>query len=239
VAYLCGVLNTELLDLWYALRGKTPRDIWRNYEPKRMNEMPYRPPDGDPRAEEVAGLVRQIAENRRALLPHRKVFKGLDRVVKDPWRTGPVALDEAALVAELPPAETISVRLASQIELTLSEPGRARVSRTQPNELELRRGRARAGSLRGEPQWLDLLEQVLDGQADERIGETLLPKDLGRFRDLAHSRRVLVDDLLNEGRRLVEEVERLVCAIYEVPPDLTDDVVAHAVTRAGTTSSVG
>lgn len=42
VAYLCGLLNSELLDLWYAIRGKTPRDIWRNYEPKPMNEMPYR-----------------------------------------------------------------------------------------------------------------------------------------------------------------------------------------------------
>ncbi len=42
VAYLCGLLNSELLDLWYAIRGKTPRDIWRNYEPKPMNEIPYR-----------------------------------------------------------------------------------------------------------------------------------------------------------------------------------------------------
>lgn len=49
VAYLCGVLNSELLDLWYARRGKIPRDIWRNYEPKPMNAMPYRHvvvPDG-------------------------------------------------------------------------------------------------------------------------------------------------------------------------------------------------
>jgi hypothetical protein len=42
VAYLCGLLNSELLDLWYAVRGKTPRDVWRNYEPKPMNEIPYR-----------------------------------------------------------------------------------------------------------------------------------------------------------------------------------------------------
>jgi hypothetical protein len=42
VAYLCGLLNSELLDLWYAVRGKIPRDVWRNYEPKPMNEMPYR-----------------------------------------------------------------------------------------------------------------------------------------------------------------------------------------------------
>jgi hypothetical protein len=42
VAYLGGLLNSELLDLWYSIRGKTPRDVWRNYEPKRMKEMPYR-----------------------------------------------------------------------------------------------------------------------------------------------------------------------------------------------------
>jgi Eco57I restriction-modification methylase len=49
VAYLCGALNSELLDLWYARRGRTPRDIWRDYEPKPMNEIPYRHvalPDG-------------------------------------------------------------------------------------------------------------------------------------------------------------------------------------------------
>ena len=49
VTYLCGLLNSELLDLWYAVRGKTPRDVWRNYEPKPMNEIPYRhvsAPDG-------------------------------------------------------------------------------------------------------------------------------------------------------------------------------------------------
>lgn len=42
VAYLCGLLNSELLDLWYAIRGKTSRDIWRDYEPRPMNAMPYR-----------------------------------------------------------------------------------------------------------------------------------------------------------------------------------------------------
>ena len=42
VAYLCGLLNSELLDLWYAVRGKTPWHVRRNYEPKPMNEMPYR-----------------------------------------------------------------------------------------------------------------------------------------------------------------------------------------------------
>src|SRR5204863_2445403 len=34
-----------------------------------------------------------------------------------------------------------------------------------------------------------------------------------------------VNELLREGRRLVEEVERLVCALYAVPDDLTEEVV--------------
>lgn len=41
MAYLGGLLNSELLDVWYAVRGKTPRDVWRKYEPKRMKQIPY------------------------------------------------------------------------------------------------------------------------------------------------------------------------------------------------------
>jgi len=39
-------------------------------------------------------------------------------------------------------------------------------------------------------------------------------------------------DLLEEGRVLVEAVERLVCRLYGLPVDLEDGVVAHAVRRA-------
>ena len=35
-----------------------------------------------------------------------------------------------------------------------------------------------------------------------------------------------------KGGDLVEQVERLVCAIYDVPDDLADQIVAHAVRRA-------
>jgi len=38
--------------------------------------------------------------------------------------------------------------------------------------------------------------------------------------------------LLLEGRKLVEEVERLVCALYDASSDLTEAVVEHAVARA-------
>ncbi|HEX6701579.1 MAG TPA: hypothetical protein VF101_12705 [Gaiellaceae bacterium] len=230
------MLNSELLDLWYAVRGKNPRDVWRNYEPKRMNEMPYRPPPDDARGARVANLVRAVAANRRQLLPHRKAFRGLERVVKDPWSTGPVQVDEAGLLAELPAAETVSLRIDPHLEVALEDPGRARVTRAAPDELELRRGRAKVGVVRGDPARLDILEQVLGARTDERVAENALPKDLVRFRELADQRRVLVDNLLAEGRRLVEEVERLVCALYDVPPDLTDEVVAHAVKRAAATS---
>ena len=46
----------------------------------------------------------------------------------------------------------------------------------------------------------------------------------------------MVHDLLAGGRRLVEEVERLVCALYDLSDELTEKVVAHAVARAGTSA---
>lgn len=64
VAYLCGLLNSELLDLWYALRGRTPRDVWRDYEPKPMQEIPYRHvavTDGWVPAQDVEMLAGAIA----------------------------------------------------------------------------------------------------------------------------------------------------------------------------------
>ncbi|MGH2934884.1 MAG: HsdM family class I SAM-dependent methyltransferase [Gaiellaceae bacterium] len=232
VAYLCGLLNSELLDLWYAVRGKTPWHVRRNYEPKRMNEMPYRPPDGDPRADEIADLVRSIAGNRRALLPYRSVVRDLDRIVKDPWKTGPVDIDERALVAELPVAEKVSLRLDPDLSVELPDAGSARITRANRGTLELRRGRLAAGTVRGDEKRLDLLEAILAGKAGAEIEETLLPKDLERFRTFVDERHQAVSALLADGRELVERVERLVCALYDVPDDLTEQVVAHAVRRS-------
>jgi hypothetical protein len=39
---LAGYLNSELLDLWYAVRGRTPWHVRRDYEPKPMSRIPYR-----------------------------------------------------------------------------------------------------------------------------------------------------------------------------------------------------
>ena len=232
VAYLCGLLNSELLDLWYAVRGKTPWHVRRNYEPKRMNEMPYRPPEGDPRADEIADLVRRIADNRRALLPHRPVVCDLDRIVKDPWRTGPVEVDDRALVSELPAAETVSLRLDERLRVDGGEVASARVGRRDRKTLELVRGKKTLGSVTGEPGRVDLLAHVLDGKAGADLLDTRLPKDEEAFATRVAERKEVVERLLLEGRELVERVERLVCAIYDVPDDLTEQVVAHAVRRS-------
>lgn len=232
VAYLCGVLNSELLDLWYAVRGKTPWHVRRNYEPLRMNEMPYRPPVGDPRAEEVAKLVREIAANRSALLRHRGAIPRLEAMVKDPWSTGPVEVDKRALLGELRTADTISLRLDSDLELDVAEPAPAKVARVDARTLELRRGRRAIGRIVGDQTRLDLLERILDGKTDELVADTRLPKDAAAFAAQIEERRKVVQGLLEEGRELVERVERLVCAIYDVPDDLTEQIVAHAIRRS-------
>ncbi|MGH3093283.1 MAG: hypothetical protein ACRDOG_13285, partial [Gaiellaceae bacterium] len=231
VAYLCGLLNSELLDLWYAVRGKAPRDVWRNYEPKRMNEIPYRRPEGDPRPDQIAELVRRIGANRRALLPRRAVVRDLGRIVKDPWKDGPVEIDRAALVAELDSAETVSVRLDPELELVGS--GAGRVRREGPGLLVVKRGGKEIARVEGPPGRLDLLAEVLGDRSPDDLAGVLLPKDLAAFEGRVAERAKVVGGLLADGRRLVEDVERLVCALYEVPDELTDEVVAHAVRRAG------
>lgn len=233
VAYLCGLLNSELVDLWYARRGRTPRDIWRDYEPKPMRRVPYRRPEGDPRADEVATLVRELAANRRALLPHRGVVRDLGRTVKDPWKDGPVDVDTAALVSELPAGRRVSVRIDSRLAKTLGELPHGRPRRDEPGILAFRRGRVEAARLEGEPPLLDLVETIVGGKAVDDVGSVELPKDLSELETLAAERAALVRELLADGRRLVEQVERLVCVLYDVPDELADEVVAHAVARAG------
>jgi len=230
VAYLCGVLNSELLDLWYAVRGKTPWHVRRNYEPLRMNEMPYWPPGGDPRAEDVAALVRKIAANRRALLPHRAIAPELVRVVKDPWKKGPVEIDRRALAASLRENETVSVRVDDRLKVEGEPSGKAR--RVENRTLAFRRGRAETGRVTGAQRSLDLVELLVPDAGVEDVGTLLLPKDLDTFEQLAAERQDEIAGLLAEGRELVERVERLVCALYDVPDELTDEVVAHAAERA-------
>jgi hypothetical protein len=85
----------------------------------------------------------------------------------------------------------------------------------------------------GDARRLDLVLDVLGEKADEHVADTLLPKDIEAFAARVAERKQLVESLLAEGRELVERVERVVCAIYDVPDDLTEQIVAHAVRRAG------
>jgi hypothetical protein len=232
VAYLCGVLNSELLDLWYAVRGKTPWHVRRNYEPLRMNEMPYRRPEGDRRAEEVADLVRAIAANRRALLSLRASVRDLGRIVKDPWRSGPVAVDRPALIETLDVGDTTSVRLDPRLEVDVRSVPMGRARREGPQSVELKRGREVTAVIEGPADLLELLTEVVGSSVVHDVREIVLPKDLGAFARLEHDVASETTSLLAEGARLVEQVERLVCGLYDVPADLTEAVVDHARQRA-------
>ncbi len=175
------------------------------------------------------------AANRRALLPHRSVVVDLTRTVKDPWRDGPVEIDRRALINELAASEKVSVRLDPSLAATASEE-RGRPERISDDVLVLRRGKTEVARVTGDKARLDLLEETLGAKATDRILDVELPRNLDSFMQLVDERTLMVQELLAEGRRLVEEVERLVCALYEVPDELTEGVVAHAVDRAARAS---
>ena len=286
VAYLGGLLNSELLDLWYSIRGKAPRDVWRNYEPKRMKEIPYRHVDfqgtgtgrrltalqkaldksdidgGTALAAEIAAdlraagdsaltadapaaveaaralevLVRTIAENRRALLPYRDRFPALSRVVKDPWSTALVDPVPNAFVDALPKTQRVSVRVDPELDPTITTDGAVGRGRLEECALVFRYSRKQVARIQGPTDKLMLLSEIVSGIGKLMPDDLLkieLPRDVAAFRTGVESAGGEVAALLAEGRLLVEVAERLVCALYGIPADLTDEVVAHAVARAG------
>jgi hypothetical protein len=64
-----------------------------------------------------------------------------------------------------------------------------------------------------------------------------VPVDLGAFDAAVADRQRQTQRLLDDGRALVEAVERLVCALYAVPDALTERVIASAVARAGSVAA--
>lgn len=275
VAYLYGLLNSELLDLWYAVRGKTPRDIWHNYEPKPMARIPYRHVESradegsdalSPLAEAIADedssaalvavealrldpvgdgeiataieiLVRAIADNRRDLLPLRALDPGLGRVIKNPWRTGPVRIDLTAAVATLSPAELISVRLDPALQIRGDADGVLGRHEIGDGSLSFTHSRKRTATVVGDPDRLAKLASVIGSNRRLQLPELEaieLPKDLASFDELVSEREAEIRALLDHGIGLVEAVERLVCHLYAVSPDLENEIIASAVTRAAT-----
>ena len=266
VAYLTGLLNSELVDLFYAIRGKNPRDVWRNYEPKPMKRIPYRhvaeiaadhpaidalrtsdalvagcdsllsePREPEMLAAALEVVVRAIADNRSVLLPHRVVAPELRATVKDPWSTLAPSLDEAALIAELSSAATVSVRIDPALDLKIAGKGRLGRPELASNALRYRFGRAVTATVTGPEDRLQLLARVTERMRSslaEDLAHVVLPKDLLAFAATLEYRAAAIDRLLEEGRQLVERAERLVCRLYEVPAELEDEVVASAVARA-------
>lgn len=251
VAYPCGLMNSELLDLWFAIRGKNPRDVWRNYEPKAMKRIPYRHialgaaadlaapieelTNDTARATALADTVRRIATNRQALLPHRQAAPLLRRVVKDPWNTGPVIVDAAAMRDELAQSALVSVRLDGLLTLTGIEDGPVgRATQTASDRLSFVYRRKPTVAVAGDEQRVALLKEILGTRTMTRaeLNAILLPKDaaafVGRLVDRGHE----ITKLLVEGRDLVERAERLTCRLFGVPEELEDEVVARAISRA-------
>ncbi len=290
VAYLGGLLNSELIDLWYLIRGKTPRDVWRNYEPKRMKEIPYRHIDlavktdpgrlkklkaalkkgdaqsattisgeigadlrtaGDeglaadaPEAVEAAraleAVVRAIADNRRALLPMRDCFPRLTRVIKDPWSTEKVDPVVAPFVAALPAKQRASVRVDPELEHSIDTDGVLGQCGFEEDSLVFRYRRQIVARVNGPKEKLMLLAALLEDTAKlmpADLIEAEVPRSIEAFKALVEKAQAEVEGRLVEGRALVEAAERLVCALYAVPADLENEVVAHAVARAKASSA--
>ncbi len=276
VAYLCGLLNSELLDLWYGVRGRKPRDVWRDYEPKPMARMPYRhvkeiPGSGsglteldalltsgdgndvvvfarevgaglrdeatqdDEAAAALERVVRAVAANRRELLPYREVVPELRAAVKDPWRTGPLSIDARLLLAKLPKSATRSLRVDTELRVDVATDGTLGRARASDGKLTFRRARQVTAEVSGPADRLALVELAVAGRAqllEADLLDLLLPTDLDAFAARIAETSAAVGRLMQHGRLLVEAAERLVCALYGLPPELEDAVVEHAVSRA-------
>src|SRR5207302_3360510 len=89
----------------------------------------------------------------------------------------------------------------------------------------------------GRPDRLELLAQLVSGSTrlmPTEFERTLLPKDLRAFANRLDREAKESQELLDEGRALVEAVERLVCRLYGVPAELEEAVIEHAARRATT-----
>ena len=284
VSYLGGLLNSELLDLWYAVRGKTPWHVRRNYEPKRMKEIPYRhlelsrgrtgadlkalkaelgkggleaaadhasvltnkvrsaaeagltvdTPEAIEAARALELVVEAIADNRRALLSYRDRFPELSRVIKDPWSREVVDPAAREFVAALPKKRRASVRVDPDLEAVVHSDGILKAG-VEGGKAVFRYRRQVVAEVDGPADKLVLLVEMVAGETRTTPKDLLaleLPREVASFKAEVETASADVARLLGEGNVLVEAAERLVCALYGVPAELEDEVVAHAVARA-------
>lgn len=180
-------------------------------------------------------IVRAIAENRRALLPLRDRFPALGRVVKDPWCTERVQPDPRAFVAQLPKRKRASVRVDPDLEVSVETDGAIGRGELMDDALRFAYRRQPVARVTGPREKLMLLGELLGERPKlmpaDLLGEEL-PRDVDAFRSDVEVATAEANALIAAGRVLVEAAERLVCALYAVPRELEEEVVAHAVARA-------
>lgn len=197
VALLCGLLDSELLDLWFAVRGKTPRDVWRNYEPKPMNRMPIvagaargpAPPElmGELRADAsmpAAALAQLLPESPpalaavvelgvRALAANRLALLGLRDIAPELGRIIKDPWDsrrpaiDEAAVIAVG-GDTVSVRIDPGLRIDLQHEGPLGRPALEAGTLVLRRGRQVRARVSGDPERVDLLARVLGAAQVDR-----------------------------------------------------------------------
>ena len=137
----------------------------------------------DPRvlAAALEEVVRAVAANRKALLPHRAVAPRLAVTVKDPWSTSVPAMVERGLIAELSRSKTVSVRTDPRLRMTPMSDGRLGRPRLKDGELTFVHGRRVTARVTGPNDRLALVERVTTGLARPLVVDLALvplPKDL-------------------------------------------------------------
>ena len=157
-----------------------------------MNEMPYRRPEGDPRADESPSSSDESPRigGRSCLIARcSTTWGGSSRIPGSPV---PLEIDRAALVSALPAAETGVGRLDAELEATVT--GKlGKPTREGPTALVFRNGRVEGAAER-----IDLLEAILGGRAPDDF-DGILPKDIDAFGALCEARAEAVAELLGEG----------------------------------------
>jgi len=160
-------------------------------------------------------------------------------VIKDPWSTEKVDPVAAPFVTALPAKQRASVRVDPELEHSIDTDGVLGRCGFEEDSLVFRYRRQIAARVDGPKEKLMLLAALLEDTVKLMPADLIgaeVPRSTETFKALVEKAQADVEGRLAEGRALVEAAERLVCALYAVPVDLEDEVVAHAVARAKASS---
>jgi hypothetical protein len=156
-------------------------------------------------------------------------------VVKDPWSAEEVAPAVDAFVAALPKGQRASVRIDPELNHSIETDGILGHCSLEEGSLVFRYRREVVARIDGPREKLMVLAELIGDERRLMPADLLAmegPKSVDTFRAAVDVAKAEVEELLAAGRVLVEAAERLVCALYGLPKELEDEVIAHAVARA-------